>query len=149
MFSTIVVGTDGSQTARRAVAVAADLARRFDAHLHVVYGYRNPAAGPIGPAGPAAEPPSMRGPGTARWQEASEAVLEEALADPALEGVRAEGHPVAGAVAEAIVAVAERTGADLIVVGNRGMQGAERGRESVADSVAHRAPCHVLIAKTT
>ena len=45
MISTIVVGTDGSQTARRAVAVAADLARSLDAELHVVHGFRDPAAG--------------------------------------------------------------------------------------------------------
>jgi nucleotide-binding universal stress UspA family protein len=86
---------------------------------------------------------------TARWQEANEAVLAEALADPALHGVRAEGHSVTGGVPEAIVAVAERTGADLIVVGNRGMQGARAVADSVPDIVAHRAPCHVLIAKTT
>jgi nucleotide-binding universal stress UspA family protein len=149
MFSTIVVGTDGSQTARRAVAVAAELARRFDAELHVVYGYHNPAAGPIGPGGSSGGAPAVRGPGTSGWQEATEAVLADALADPALEGVRVEGHPVAGPVPEVIVSVAEQTGADLIVVGNRGMQGGERGRDSVPEAVAHRAPCHVLIAKTT
>ena len=149
MFSTIVVGTDGSQTARRAVAVAAGLARRFDACLHLVYGYRNPAAGPLGPGGPDGPPPVLQGPGTSRWQQASEAVLAEALADPALDGVRTEGHSVAGAVPEAIVAVAERTGADLIVVGNRGMQGEPPSHDSVPDTIAHRAPCHVLIAKTT
>jgi nucleotide-binding universal stress UspA family protein len=155
MFSTIVVGTDGSQTARRAVAVAAGLARRFDAHLHLVYGYRNPAAGPIGAGGPIGPggtdevPAVLRGPATSRWQEASEAVLAEALADPALEGVRTQGHSVAGAVPDAIVAVAERTGAELIVVGNRGMRSDAPVHDSVPDTIAHRAPCHVLIAKTT
>lgn len=149
MFSTIVVGTDGSQTARRAVAVAAGLARKFDARLHLVYGYRNPAAGPTGSGGGDGDAPALHGPATTRWQEASEAVLAEALADPALEGVRAEGHSVAGGVSDVIVAVAERTGADLIVVGNRGMQGSRSAQESVPESIAHRAPCHVLIAKTT
>lgn len=156
MFSTIVVGTDGSQTAKRAVAVAADLARRLDAQLHVVHGYRDPSAGPAGLVGLVGlagrgdlVPPAAHQPGTARWQEASEAVLADALADPVLHGVRAEGHSVAGGVPEAIVTVAERTGADLIVVGNRGMQGARQALDSVPDTVAHRAPCHVLIAKTT
>lgn len=148
MFSTIVVGTDGSQTARRAVGVAATLARRFDAQLHLVYGYRNPAAGPLGVEG-AGGAAVLRGPATSRWQEASEAVLAEALADPALDGLRTEGHSVAGAVPEVIVAVAERTGADLIVVGNRGMRGDTPPHDSVPDTIAHRAPCHVLIAKTT
>jgi nucleotide-binding universal stress UspA family protein len=149
MFSTIVVGTDGSQTARRAVALAAELARRFDARLHLVYGYRNPSPGfssPL-PAGEAVMPAGA--PASQRWQEAGESVLTEALADPSLEGVRAEGHAVAGGVAEVIVAVAESTGADLIVVGNRGLHGDRPAEESVPGSVAHRAPCHVLIAKTT
>lgn len=149
MFSTIVVGTDGSQTARRAVAIAAGLARRLDASLHVVYGYRNPAAGPIGDGVADEAAPVPRAPATTRWQEASEAVLAEALADPALEGVRTQGHSVAGSPAEVIMAVAERTAADLIVVGNRGMQGERPVRDSVPDVVARRAPCHVLIAKTT
>jgi nucleotide-binding universal stress UspA family protein len=149
MFSTIVVGTDGSQTARRAVAVAAGLARRFDAHLHLVYGYRNPAAGPL-EEGRLDDPgPVLAGPATTRWQEASEAVLAEALADPALEGVRTQGHSVAGGAPEVIMAVAERTGADLIVVGNRGMHGGRQSQDSVPEAVAHNAPCHVLIAKTT
>jgi nucleotide-binding universal stress UspA family protein len=149
MFSTIVVGTDGSQTAKRAVAVAAELARRFDARLHLVYGHRDPSAGQAGQEGSGAVAPAVRGPGTGRWHEASEAVLADALADPALHGVRAEGHSVTGGVSEAIVAVAERTGADLIVVGNRGMGTARQVLDSVPDTVAHRAPCHVLIAKTT
>ena len=141
MFSTIVVGTDGSQTARRAVRVAADIARHFDARLHVVYAYRDLSIADHG-IGPAAA-------GAMRWQEASEGVLTEALADPALVGLQAEGHSVAGTPPEAIVTVAERTGAELIVVGNRGMQGTQRPQDSVPDAVAHRAPCHVLIAKTT
>lgn len=149
MFSTIVVGTDGSQTARRAVAVAAGLARRFDAHLHLVYGYRNPAAGPPGEGAADAATPFLAGPATSRWQEASEGVLAEALADPALEGVRTQGHSMSGGATEVIMAVAERTGADLIVVGNRGMHGGRTSPDSVPEAVAHAAPCHVLIAKTT
>lgn len=137
-ISTIVVGTDGSQTARRAVAVAADLARRLDADLHVVHGFRDPSAGQAGPA-----------PGSDRWREANEAVLADALADPTLGGARVTGHSVAGGVVEALVAVALETSADLIVVGNRGVQGAAGSIDSVAGRVAQEAPCHVLVAKTT
>ncbi len=134
MFSTIVVGTDGSQTARRAVVVAAQLARKHHAKLHVVYGQADPRGGGL----PADSP----------WHGAREAVLDDAMADPALEGVDAQGHPVAAPAAEAVVRVAAEIGADLIVVGNRGMQ---RGRKEdpVALLVALGAPCHVLIAKTT
>jgi nucleotide-binding universal stress UspA family protein len=148
MFSTIVVGTDGSQTAKRAVSVAAELARRFDARLHVVNGYRDPSAGtPVG-QGRVDEVVPREAAATV-WRQTSEAVLDDALSDPALRGVKAEGHSVVGGAHESIVAVAERIGADLIVVGNRGMQGARQSPDSVPDSVARRAPCHVLIAKTT
>ena len=138
MFSTIVVGTDGSQTARRAVVVAADLARSLGARLHVVHGYRDPSSGPVA-FGPTQSSP---------WHEASEGVLDDALADPVLVGVDTEGHSVAGAPHEAIVSVAVATGADLIVVGNRGMRSGRASTDSVPIVVAHEAPCHVLIAKT-
>jgi nucleotide-binding universal stress UspA family protein len=139
MISTIVVGTDGSQTARRAMTVAAELARRFGARLHVVHAYLDPTSGPDG----------RRRPGATRWHEASEAVLEDALADAILDGVDTEGHAVAAPAHEAIVGVAVEIGADLIVVGNRGMSSSGGGTGSVPDNVARRAPCHVLIAKTT
>lgn len=136
MFSTIVVGTDGSQTAKRAVAVAAELARRLDGRLHLVNGYRDPGAGGL-----------LNAPN--RWEEASVAVLEEAMDDPALEGLTVEQHSVIGGPTDALVEVAERIGADLIVVGNRGLQGSRRLADSIPEAVAQRAPCHVLIAKTT
>ena len=138
MFSTIVVGTDGSQTARRAVQVAAQLAREHHAKLHVVYGQADPQAGPRGGGLPADSP----------WHWAREAVLDDAMADPVLVGVDAQGHPVAAPAAEALVRVASEIGADLIVVGNRGMQPG-RKEDPVAMLVALGAPCHVLIAKTT
>lgn len=137
MISTIVVGTDGSQTARRAVAVAADLARSLDADLHVVHGFRDPAAGQEAPVS------------GDRWRQANEAVLADALDDPALEGVRARGHSVAGGVVDALVSVAVETDADLIVVGNRGLHGPSGSLDSVAGKVALVAPCHLMVAKTT
>jgi nucleotide-binding universal stress UspA family protein len=141
VISTIVVGTDGSRTARRAVAVAADLARGLDAELHVVHGYWDPVATAPGPGG--------HDPGSDRWRESSATVLADALADPVLDGVRVRGHSVGGGVVEALVTVAQETAADLIVVGNRGMRGAASSAESVPARVARASPCHVLIAKTT
>jgi nucleotide-binding universal stress UspA family protein len=47
-----------------------------------------------------------------------------------------------------LISVAESVGADLIVVGSKGMKGARRVIGSVPNSVAHRSPCHVMIAKT-
>jgi nucleotide-binding universal stress UspA family protein len=142
VISTIVVGTDGSWTARRAVAVAAELARRFQATLHVVHGYHAPES--LEGAGEAVAAPASTT--SSLWREMSEAVLDAALADPSLAGVEVERHSVASGAWQGIVAVAREVGADLVVVGNRGM-GAGAG--SVPDAVAVHAPCHVLIAKTT
>jgi nucleotide-binding universal stress UspA family protein len=63
-------------------------------------------------------------------------------------GIEAEYHPAAGDAAEAIVRVADQVGADLIVVGNRGMKGVRRVLGSVPNSVAHKANCSVLIVDT-
>lgn len=142
MLSTIVVGTDGSQTARRAVALAAELARGLGAALHVVHGYHPPAL--LEGAGAA-----VAGAATvtsAMWREMSEAVVADALADPTLEGVTVTGHSVPGGAWQAVVSVAAEVGADLVVVGNRGMRGPG---ESVPDAIAAHVPCHLLIAKTT
>lgn len=54
-----------------------------------------------------------------------------------------EGHP-----AKAIISVAERESADLIVVGNVRMQGIGRVLGSVGDDILRNAPCNVLIVKT-
>jgi nucleotide-binding universal stress UspA family protein len=62
-----------------------------------------------------------------------------------VETVAREGDP-----ADAILDVAEETGADLIVVGNKGMTGAKRFLlGSVPNKVSHHAPCSVLIIRTT
>jgi nucleotide-binding universal stress UspA family protein len=51
--------------------------------------------------------------------------------------------------AEGIIRAAQERGADVIVVGNRGMTGARRFLASVPSKVARGAPCHVLLVKTT
>lgn len=150
MFSTIVVGTDGSQTAKRAVSAAADVARRFGARLHLVNGYNDPSVLPGLPAlvpAPSGTDGGAAGSSVAtRWRRASDAVLEEAARDPALEGIEVSLHSVPAAPAQALVEVADAVGADLIVVGNRGLRS---DGTSVPDTVTRHAPCHVLIAKTT
>ena len=57
-------------------------------------------------------------------------------------------HGKAGDPADAICEVAAEVGADVIVVGNKGMNGVRRVLGSVPNSVAHQAPCSVLIAFT-
>jgi nucleotide-binding universal stress UspA family protein len=58
-------------------------------------------------------------------------------------------HALPGDPAKAILTVAKEVGADLIVVGNKGMKGKGRFLGSVPNDVAHQASCAVLVASTT
>jgi len=65
-------------------------------------------------------------------------------------GITTSTHAREGEPADAILDVAEETGADLIVVGNKGMTGARRFLlGSVPNKISHHAPCGVLIARTS
>lgn len=145
MFSHIVVGTDGSDTAAAAVSLATDLAKRSNAVLHLVNAYKVASAGPgmvqAGPVGVVGEAT-----GAEASKSASIATLDEATKQTGYDKV--ETHSVKDDPADAVVGVAADVGADLIVVGSKGMQGARRVLGSVPNSIAHKAPCHVLIAKT-
>ncbi len=147
MFRSIVVGTDGSDTAREAVRQATDLAREIGAGLQVVSAYE-----PV-PAARLREE-AQNAPADVQWtvgrREDVDAILEEVAADAGAAGVPAEVHARQGDPADAILDVAEETGADLIVVGNKGMTGAKRFLlGSVPNKVSHHAPCSVLIIRTT
>ncbi|HWB69932.1 MAG TPA: universal stress protein, partial [Solirubrobacterales bacterium] len=77
-------------------------------------------------------------------------ILEQAAASAKQEGVEVQTQPIEGEPAEAILNVAEKIDADLIVVGNRGMTGARRFLlGSVPNNVSHHAPCSVIIVRTT
>jgi nucleotide-binding universal stress UspA family protein len=151
MYKSIVVGVDGSDTARAAMLKAADLAKLTGARVHLVTasakGYLaemvaiEPIAGGMLEALKTAE---------AQVESASEAMLARAADDIAARGVDVETHIVDAAPADAIVDVAQTVGADLIVVGNKGMRGSKRYvLGSVPNSVAHHAPCDVTIVSTT
>jgi nucleotide-binding universal stress UspA family protein len=147
MFSRIVVGTDGSDTATEAVRQAVDLARALGAMLELVSAYE-----PV-PAQRLREE-SRETPADLQWaigpREDVDATLEHA-ADLAHEaGVVVRTYPRQGDPADAILDVAEEINADLIIVGNKGMTGAKRFLlGSVPNKVSHHAPCSVLIIRTT
>jgi len=145
VFDNIVVGTDGSETAAMAVRVAADLAKLHDSVLHLVNAYKIPSGGVavVGAGAMAAADPTLS---SAALKSSSEKTLAEAAR--IAEGAKIETHAVVGSPADMVIQVAEAVGADIIVVGSKGMQGARRMIGSVPNSVAHRAPCHVLVAKT-
>lgn len=140
MFNLIVVGTDGSASATRAVTTGIDLARRCDAKLLVVSAYTEDARVP-----PEAEVVDVPiGPGADAHAIASAAKHEAEAAGVTVETRAVSGHP-----AEVLLSLAEEQGADLIVVGNKGMSGVQRFvLGSVPNKISHHASCSVLIAHT-
>jgi nucleotide-binding universal stress UspA family protein len=147
MFRTIVVGTDGSDTARQAVREAVELAAALGASIELVCAYE-----PV--AGQRLREEAREAPRDLQWmvnaREDVEATLREAGAEVEAAGVAVRTHPREGDAADAILDVAEEGGADLIVVGNKGMTGAKRFLlGSVPNKVSHHAPCSVLIIRTT
>jgi nucleotide-binding universal stress UspA family protein len=79
-----------------------------------------------------------------------DATLHQAVERAGAAGVTATEHAREGDAADAILDVAEELGADLIVVGNKGMTGAKRFLlGSVPNKVSHHAPCAVMIIRTT
>ena len=147
MFTRIVVGTDGSETAAEAVRQATDLAKLSDATLSIVSAYA-----PV--ANKRSEAEQREAPADVQYElgprEDINLILDSAAAEVKKEGIEAQTHPVEGDPAEAIINVAEQTNADLIVVGNKGMSGARRFLlGSVPNKVSHHAPCSVIIVRTT
>jgi nucleotide-binding universal stress UspA family protein len=147
MFQTIVVGTDGSETARKAVREAVGLAKSVGASVGIVSAYE-----PV--SGQRLREESRQAPADLQWainaREDVDATLREAAEDVEDEGVEVETFAREGDPADAILDVAEERDADLIVVGNKGMTGAKRFLlGSVPNKVSHHAPCSVLIIRTT
>ena len=145
MYTSIVVGTDGSPTASLAVNEAARLAKAFEAPLHVVSAFRTTPAAAVA----ANDPVMAMGDWTVDVKAAVEEQLGQIAAQLANAGIESEVYAVPAEPVDAILEVAERQKADLIVVGNKGMQGARRVLGSVPNSVAHKAGCTVLIVKTS
>ena len=121
MYQSVLVGTDGSKTATRAVDRAVDVAKTHDAKLTIFSA------------------------GSAK-AEAVVAKEQERLADSGLTiDVRtAEGEP-----ARALVEAAHEGDYDLLVVGNKGMVGLRRVLPSVPSKVTHHLPCSLLVVKTS
>jgi nucleotide-binding universal stress UspA family protein len=81
-------------------------------------------------------------------EESAKQVSEKAV-EAFGEGVNAHGHAIPGDAVDVILDTAVGVGADLIIVGSKGMRGARRYLGSVPNSVAHGAHCAVLVVKTT
>jgi nucleotide-binding universal stress UspA family protein len=148
VFTSILVGTDGSETARTAVRRAVDLAASLGARLQIVSAYE-----PVSDQRLRGEEVNV--PADLQWMinphDDVMALLKEAEAEAHEAGVATvETFARQGDAADAIVDVAEEQRSDLIVVGNKGMTGAKRFLlGSVPNKVSHHAPCSVLIVRTT
>lgn len=146
MFTRIVVGTDGSETAAEAVAQAVDLAKLSGAALSIVSAYEPVSKRRV-------ESEKLDAPADVQYElgprEDVNVVLNAAAAAARKEGIEVQTHPMEGAPADAILNVAEEVEADLIVVGNKGMKGARRFLGSVPNNVSHHASCSVIIVRTT
>ena len=147
MFSSIVVGTDGSETAGKAVLQATELARQVGASVSLVSAYE-----PV--SGNRLREEKREVPKDMEWmvnpREDVEATLNDAAERVEGAGVKVDTFAREGDAADAILDVAEETHADLIVVGNKGMTGTKRFLlGSVPNKVSHHAPCSVLIIRTT
>ena len=141
MISTVAVGTDGSATAEEAVKQAADLARRFGAKLVLLSAFPGSRGSPAG-----------RGKGVElQWASSSQArvrtILERSETALRQEGIECETRSDEGDPADVLVRLAEECGADLLVIGNKGMK--HRVLGSVPNTVTHRADCSVMVVKTT
>ena len=147
MIGSIVVGTDGSDTAGEAVRQATELAKALGAKIYLVSAFE-----PIGNQRLREERQQV--PEDMSWmvneREDVNATLRDAAEQIQADGVQAETFARQGDPADAILDVAEEQNADLIVVGNKGMSGAKRFLlGSVPNKVSHHAPCSVMIIRTT
>ncbi len=146
-FEAIVVGTDGSQTATKAVETAADLAKNGGGELHIVMAASNVPESQLR-SERAGVPDDVAH--TVNPHQDTEAALREAAEPYEEQGLTVHTHAKSGDPADAIIDVAEANRADLIVVGNKGMTGAKRFfLGAVPNKISHHAPCSVLIVRTT
>jgi nucleotide-binding universal stress UspA family protein len=162
-YHRILVGTDGSQTATRAVEMAASLAATLGVKPTIVCVYEPPTEEELkrlraDPNDPVAQWRSDRvtreTPEEFRWRIAgaaqAEDVLERAASHAAKAGAEAEVRAIEGSPAETLINVAEDEVFDVIVVGNVGMRGSKRFMlGNVPHRISHHAPTDVLILRTT
>jgi nucleotide-binding universal stress UspA family protein len=142
MLTTVAVGTDGSATASKAVEAAAEIAERFGAKLVLLSAFEGTDRPTDGGSG--ADEREWAFNNDARVRELLSRSEQELRAQHQIEcsSMHDEGDP-----AEVLVRLAEDCGADLLVIGNRGMH--RRVLGSVPNTITHKAGCSVYVVKTT
>ena len=124
MYQRILVGTDGSTTAAKAVERAVEVAASSGASLTIM---------------------------TAARRARGEAVVADAAARHAGSGVTIDTKVIEADPVAALISEAKDGAYDLLVMGNKGMTGLTRFFHlgSVPNKVTHHLPCSLLIVKTT
>jgi nucleotide-binding universal stress UspA family protein len=144
MVQTVAVGTDGSGTADKAVEFAIDMAARYEAKIVFISAYN-----PVSESRLKREGRDV--PDDLQWMinpaEDVDATLRDCEERAEERGLRWASEARQGDPAKILVELAESNGADVLVIGNKGME--RRVLGSVPNSVSHNAPCSVLIVKTT
>jgi nucleotide-binding universal stress UspA family protein len=144
MIQTITVGTDGSDTASKAVEFALDVAEKFGAKVVVASSYR-----PVGEDRLRQE--QKDAPQDIQWSinptEDVDTALRAVETKARERGLDVVSEAREGDPADVLCEIAEQHDADLLIVGNKGMH--RRVLGSVPNSVSHKAPCSVVIVKTT
>jgi nucleotide-binding universal stress UspA family protein len=141
MSRTIVTGVDGSETATRAARTAAELAVALGAELHVLSAYGKYQADTFSSGTEQIVFTTAKD--AERTATGTVADLRRDFPQLAITSASSDGRP-----ADALVRAAERLDAELIVVGNKRVQGLGRVLGSVAGAVAAHAPCDVYVAHT-
>jgi nucleotide-binding universal stress UspA family protein len=129
MYEHIVAGVANTERSMAALDQALQLAAKLGASLEIVTAFDD--------RGSDAEIASAR--------KHAEGLIERLAATSKVE---TRTHALPGDAAAAILQVAAEVGADLVIVGNKGMQGVRRVLGSVPNDVAHKADCSVLIVDT-
>jgi nucleotide-binding universal stress UspA family protein len=150
MYRSIVVGTDGSDTAAIAVDHAANLARALGATLHVVSAYREPS---IAAAATSTGALTVNTGELAQWSDDAMQELRTRLGATCdrleREGVKVVACVERGEPSSVLISVAAEVDADLIVVGDRGLTGIRRLFGSVPGSLTRKSPVAVLVVHTS
>jgi len=137
----VVVGTDGSSASKRAAGVAAAIAHKNGAALHVITVVR-PPEGWWGIVGSPPTPGAM----AAALADAQRDIIDATTEAIDTTGLTISTAEEVGEPAEVLIDYCERENADLLVVGKRGAGLIERlVLGSVADRVVHGASCPVLV----
>ena len=144
MIGTVAVGTDGSDTAAKAVEFALDLASRYEAKIVFLSAYKAVPEDRL-------KREARDAPEDIQWQinpaEDVEPALRDAEDAARERGLETTSEAKEGDPGKVLVDLAGKHGADVLVIGNKGMQRKVLG--SVPNTVSHKAGCSVLIVKTT